>query len=302
MAEASIGDAGGVIEGKSSTGYRSSDQVVDPWCEPCLEDRKTKIDAVCFCQECNVFLCRSCLDSHKRLPILQDHTVLRGSRMPKSHTDKPVKYLECKLHAGNTNDHYCIEHSEMVCVECKKQDHLRCNNMTISDICKSLGSDDIKQLKTTVDSIKQNVIDTKSELDWNIGDLKKQKKAMIEKPEQGRDKIISKAKELFEETVSNITELCQKKTSQIAEQISTLTGEIHTLDEIIETLDKMITTTFNENLFVRIQCIVKHAQACKKELDCMASQAHRTEFLFYRSKWWQNTVRFSDRTDRNWPQ
>ena len=280
MAEASIGDATGTVDGESFTRHGCSDQVVDPWCEPCLENAKTKIDAVCFCPECNVFLCISCLDYHKRLPILQDHTILRGSRMPKSLADKPVKYPNCILHVGNTNDHYCIEHQNMVCSECIKQDHLRCNNMTISDICKNLGSDDIKQLKTTVESIKRNVTDTQSELDRNIGDLEKQKKAMIEKAEQERDKIISKAKELFEETVSDITELCKKTTSQIAEQISTLTDEIHTVDEIIETLNKMITTNFDENLFVRIQRIVKNAQECKKELDSLTSQAQITEFLF----------------------
>ena len=278
MAEASIGDATGTVDGESFRGHGCSDQVVDPWCEPCLEN--AKIDAVCFCPECNVFLCISCLDYHKRLPILQDHTILRGSRMPKSLADKPVKYPNCILHVGNTNDHYCIEHQNMVCSECIKQGHLRCNNMTISDICKSLGSDDIKQLKTTVESIKRNVINTQSELDKNIGDLEKQKKAMIEKAEQERDKIISKANELFEETVSDITGLCKKTTSQIAEQISTLTDEIHTVDEIIETLNKMITANFDENLFVRTQRIVKNAQECKKQLDSMTSQAQITEFLF----------------------
>ena len=284
MAEAFIGDATGTVEGKSSTRHRGSDQIVDPWCEPCLEDTKTKVDAVCFCPECNIFLCRSCHDSHKKLPVLQYHTVLRGSRMPKSHADKPVRYLSCKLHAGNTNDHYCIEHKRMICGECIKQDHLRCSNLTISDVCKSLGSDDIKQLKTTVDSIKLNVLNTQSELDRNIGDLRKQKKAMTEKAKEERDKIISKAKELFEETVSDINDCCLKKTSQIAEQRSILTEEIDTLDEIIETLNKMITTNFDENLFVRIQRIVKNTREYKKKLDCMTDQAHKTEFLFTSSK------------------
>ena len=65
-----------------------------------------------------------------------------------------------------------------------------------------------------------------------------------------------------------------EKTSQIAEQRSTPTDEIHALDEIIETLNKIITTNFDENMFVRIQRIVKNTQECKKELDCMTSQAH----------------------------
>ena len=284
MAEASIGDVGGVVEDEYSSRHGSSDQIVDPWCEPCLEDTKTKVDAVCFCAECNIFHCRSCHDSHNKITILQGHTVLRGSRMPKSHSDKPIRYPNCKLHAGNTNDHYCIEHKRMICGECIKQDHLRCSNVTITDVCKSLGSDDIKQLRTTVDSIKRNVIDTQSELDRNIGDLGKQKKTMIEKAEQVRDKIISKAKELFEESVSHINECCQKKISHIAEQISTLTDEIHTLNEIIETLNKIFISDFDENLFVRIQRIVKNTREHKKELDCMTGQAHKTEFLFTSSK------------------
>ena len=204
--------------------------------------------------------------------------------MPKSYADKPIKYPHCSIHAGNTNEFYCLDHHKMVCGACMKQDHQSCCVMVIYDVCQDLGSDDIKRFMDLVFSIKHTITNTKSELEQNASDLKGEKESMIAKAEEMRDKIISKADEMFEETVSNVTEHCQKKCSQIAEQILTLTDGINTVDEIIDNINRKISANFDQNMFIRMQQIVHNTREYKKEIDDMTSQLHKTELSFVSNK------------------
>ena len=124
MAEAStIGFTTDSVDGKSSTMHAASDQLIDPYCELCYENKGEKVASWCFCKECNLCLCTSCYDVHKQVPSLRRHQILHGSKMPRSLADKPIKYPDCELHIGNINDRYCREHHEMLCSECLKQNH-----------------------------------------------------------------------------------------------------------------------------------------------------------------------------------
>ena len=176
MADAAIsGATTDAVDGESIR-RGASDQLIDPWCEPCLEDTRTKIDAISYCPMCNVCFCRSCDDFHRKMPISQNHKVARGSRMPTSHADKPVIYPECSIHTGNNVDHYCHDHHTMVCSDCVKHEHQRCKALLISEICKELGSEQIKQFQTLVDSMKTNLKAMKTEYEENATELESRKK------------------------------------------------------------------------------------------------------------------------------
>ena len=56
------------------------------YCETCYENKDEKIDEICLCKDCNVFLCTPCHEVHKQMPSLQNHRIVRGTRMPKSQT------------------------------------------------------------------------------------------------------------------------------------------------------------------------------------------------------------------------
>lgn len=285
MAEAQS-NGGNPFEGEDDLTTKNgvSDQFVDPWCEPCLEDINTKIDAICYCPVCNVCLCKSCDEFHKKLPITQNHRVLRGSRMLKSHADKPVKYPDCKYHAGNTCDHYCFDHGRMLCKNCMEHDHQECGAQIISDICKHLESEDVKEFGNVVYKMKADVISIKSEMEKNVSDLDTQKQELLKKAERERDKIISKAEELFEATVTSINERWQKGKSRFNEHVLNLKEEIHALDEIIHIIDKKINVKFNINIFIQLQHVVVSAQDCKKEIDSVIKSCRSTELSFMLSK------------------
>ena len=269
MAEAafkkSVDDA--VDDGRRDNDHGTSDQVIDPWCEPCLEETKVKVDAVGYCPECNIHLCQNCHESHKKWPMLQNHRLLRGSRMPKSHADKPIRYPGCVSHAGNLSDSYCLYHGRMVCSDCLKKDHRVCKALPIPDVCKSINTEDVKQFKSVVNEIQKNVKTTQAALQKNISDIESQKKVMVKMAESERDKLISKVNYMFKETVSNINLTCQKTTSEITEHIENLSDENRQLDGIIDTFDKKTITDIDANAFVEIQNVVVSAKECKQDID-----------------------------------
>ena len=281
MAEASTIDfTTDSVDGKSSSIHIAS----DPYCELCFENKGEKVTVHCFCKECNLCLCTSCHDVHKQVPSLQRHQILRGSRMPRSLADKPIKYPDCELHIGNINDRYCREHHEMLCSECLKQNHQRCHVDTITDLCKILGSDDIKSFTAMVDNVELYVQNTQSKLQNNISDLTREQENEIKRAEQAKQDMLQKANEMFNEIVSGITKHYHNKVGEIKSHIVGLIDELHDLDEIRKKLNRKVSTKFDPNLFIQMQQMVDTTQTCKREIDDMISEIKTTNISFSFSK------------------
>ena len=280
------GMADGAVDGRSSKRENHSEQMIDPWCEPCLEDTRKKIEAICYCPTCNVCFCRACDESHKKMPISQHHRVLRGSKMPKSHAEKTVQYSDCTLHNGNKSDLYCFVHRRMVCDDCLNQDHESCGALPISDVCKSLGLEDVIKFKSLIDFMKSNLKTMKTECESNASELEKQGEHMLKKAEQERDKVIYNANRLFLETEGIITEMRDKKKFQMNEQIVTLTDAIHSLDSIIYNIQKKThaTTAVDPNMFIQMQQLVANARDFKREIGDITDKLHKIELSFVPSK------------------
>ena len=285
MAEDStIGFTTDSVDGKSSTMHAASDQLIDPYCELCYENKGEKVASRHFYKECNMFLCTSCYDVHKQVPSLRRHQILHGSRMPRSLADKPIQYPDCELHIGNINDRYCHEHHKMLCSECLKQNHQRCHVDTITDLCKIFGTDDIHSFTAVVDNIKLNVQNTLSKLQRNISDLTKERENEIKRAEQVKQDMIQKANEMFNETVSEITKHYHNKVGEIKSHIEGLNDELHNLDEIMNKLNRKVSIKFDPNLFIQMQQIVDTTQTCKREIDDMISKIKTTKITFSFSK------------------
>ena len=285
MAEASIiGDTTDSVDEKSSLWHVGSDELIDPYCETCFENKNKKIRVVCMCEECNIFMCMQCHDVHKQMPVSQNHLVLRGSKMPKSLADKPIKYSNCELHINNINDRYCLKHHVMLCSECLKQNHQRCHVDTITDLCKILGTDDINSFTAVVAKIKLNVQNTQSKLQNNIVYLTKERENEIKRAEKAKQDMIQKANEMYNETVSGITKHYHNKVGEIKSHIVGLTDELHDLDEIRKKLNRKVSVKFDPNLFIQMQQIVDTTQTCKREIDDMISEIKTTKISFFFSK------------------
>ena len=143
-----------------------------------------------------------------------------------------------------------------------------------------------------VDEIKNNLINTSLELKDNATYLIEEKSIILKEAERTRDIMVSKANELFDESVSIINEQCEKRRSEIETTISTLAEEIEYLQGNIDNLNKTLFTTFDQNMFIGIQQIVNNTQKCKRDIDYLISQTNMSNFTFDSSEGTNNILNF----------
>ena len=63
----------------------TSCNTMDCYCETSYDNNKDKkIEEICPCKDCNIFLCRPCHGVHKQVRSLLYHRILRGSTMPQT--------------------------------------------------------------------------------------------------------------------------------------------------------------------------------------------------------------------------
>ena len=244
----------------------SSDELIDPWCDLCHEETNKKIDAMGFCLECNTFLCKSCLDAHKRFPAMQNHRLLQGGRMPKTQADRPVKYLDCDIHKGNINDHFCIDHGKMTCSQCRTEIHMACKQKLIPDLCKDLSSIDIQDFRNVTETIKKNITSVISNLEKNKDNVGSQRIKMLNEAKEWRDKLILKIENAYSRTVSVINGACAKKVSHQSKQMFALSEMVTSLDQTLSKIDKIIGIDINPYVFIKLQNMVANVRQSQTEL------------------------------------
>ncbi|XP_045158510.2 E3 ubiquitin-protein ligase TRIM71-like [Mercenaria mercenaria] len=115
--------------------YASEDSVVMN-CDPCQFEGIQK-DARAFCQECNEYLCKQCLKSHRKFQVFRHHFILQGDSMPRTREEtKPKLALKlCDDHRMNEVQFYCSTHKSVLCTLCKMTRHSTCDCELIDDIC-----------------------------------------------------------------------------------------------------------------------------------------------------------------------
>ena len=264
----------------ASTSSVAGNTIIDPYCETCFETKNEKSIVTSLCEECNVFLCMACLDVHKQTPWSKNHKHLRGSRMPKTFADKPIKYQDCELHIFNIKYRYCFMHYEMLCSECMTQNHQRCHVDTIKHLCKLFVSDDIKSFTEVVDDIKQIVQKVQSKLQQNISDLTKERETEIKRAEQAIQDMIQKANAFFNQSVVGITTYYDNIVGEIKPKIGGFDEQSHNLDEIITKLNRKVSLKLDPNLFIQMQQIVNTTKTYKREIDDMISKIRITKMSF----------------------
>ncbi|XP_045194830.2 uncharacterized protein LOC123550467 [Mercenaria mercenaria] len=105
-------------------------------CDPCQFEGIQK-DARAFCQECNEFVCKQCLQFHRKFQAFRHHFILQGDSMPRTREKtKPKLALKlCDDHRMNEVQFYCSIHKCVLCTLCKMTKHSTCDCNLIDDVC-----------------------------------------------------------------------------------------------------------------------------------------------------------------------
>ena len=107
---------------------QSTEELIDDteiFCEPC-EESNEKERAVCYCIECNDFLCEVCSKVHKKSKLSRYHQLLGKDEMPNEKVIKVPDDGACVQHVGELMRFYCQNHGQIVCPVCVTLSHKNC--------------------------------------------------------------------------------------------------------------------------------------------------------------------------------
>ena len=184
----------------------------------CSLEEEKEIDAICYCQECNIYMCNKCENAHSKLFKDKHHVY----KLDKDFNDLFTGF--CKEDNHNEKlEYYCNDHNKLCCVSCicklkgkGKGSHSKCN------IC---FLEDIKESK-------------KSKLESNIKELEELSK-IFEVSFNELKKIIDKINENKENLKTDIQKIFTKIRQAVNER------EDFLLSEVDKKFDEIY---FNENI------------------------------------------------------
>lgn len=252
----------------------------NPWCDLCYDEALKKIEACGFCPDCNSFVCKPCLNAHKKSPASRSHLIRQGARMPKSQSDKPIKFIECHVHNQNVKSKFCLQHRKMACSDCVKESHHNCKTTSIYNVYKEFGRRDVIQIKETTNHILKAAIKSKDAVEDNISGIQNQKKVMIKSAQRFHDNLIAKTEEIYSEMIVEINDVCDKKSADLSGRALELSDSVINYEDIVSNIDKIPDKTVDINSFIQLQCIVEAAGVSENAIESINKNFNKVELSF----------------------
>ncbi|XP_053403913.1 uncharacterized protein LOC123554658 [Mercenaria mercenaria] len=222
---------------------KSSAEDGEVFCQPCSSDGDWMV-AMGYCENCNEYLCATCLKVHRRQAVSRNHKVLEGENMPKARMSSVTLNACSELCAKHTNEivkFYCSAHDVVGCGDCMVLDHKSCKVDRIQDISMSyFNGAEHQEQQHKVDQFLHNIEQVKREIQTNdkniqqtyikaVNDVKSFKKEILEyldkaeadmlaelnKRKKSDEKLISDLKEHEKTLRSKIQELHEKLQLQL---------------------------------------------------------------------------------------
>jgi hypothetical protein len=248
-------------------------QTSEDYCDSCDDDetdRTGKKAAVKFCVDCNDRLCQSCVESHQRKRLLQNHRLVEIKDQHSAETDVRGKEVFCNEHKKEAVKLYCFTCKAVTCLMCFVENHQwhKCSDVdkvasefreqmkndtettskTIARCRKMIEQQKIsktefvskvdkveKEICEQVEKLKQRLDEERMKLTEKLIQCKQDQIGRIENSIQETEKQVS----LMENLVKYTDEMRTKSTaSEIAQQINYLHIRAHELVNL-DTIQKV---------------------------------------------------------------
>ena len=207
-------------------------------CDECNGDDSV----VSFCPDCNLFLCHSCNDHHKRSKFYRGHAVVPLTEL-KSNRDTPiqakVKIPLCKEHDEQLK-YYCETCDELVCLYCTVKKH----NGHHHDSVKQMATKHRNELKKITDPV-EGMIKNLSESHDNIEKMRKKIRRRGEevdkKIDQYYDELIQKLMKQKDEVKQQAHDAVSQKEKAVTtqlEEVASMQAELMSMKELTDALEQ----------------------------------------------------------------
>lgn len=236
----------------------TSDELINPYCDPCFDSKQCKLKAYGYCKECVQFLCKDCYGVHGNLKASMKHCVYTGDEMPKSQDDKPQQFEHCDVHPKQRKDQFCCEHKCLICSACSLSEHKGCPVEDVENAWKMIESSEYNAFYEQVKSLQETLVSTLSSVDQEIRKKNEQKEIMLDEARKVYKVAISKVNLLFENTKTKIETDSQSQMSILSQQKTKVSDLITKIDLQLSYLRQQIEKPFDIKVFLSLQDIASY--------------------------------------------
>ena len=192
-----------------------------PLCKHCDDEK-----VVSSCNECSVFLCEFCEESHKKAKATKNHKICSLDEMRKGTCEVPSRLPEkvemCPTHPTKPLEFYCKFEEVLICRDCVIKKHKDHDYDVISDVVegeKKILREALPGVQQLVDEVENAVTrvkgrrkDVKSKEEKSLRNLDNAfnilHAALCERKKQLRDKVAKNLKEKDKALQAQEDELC----------------------------------------------------------------------------------------------
>ena len=184
------------------------------------------IDAISYCQNCKIYMCNKCINTHSNL--FQDHNLYK--------VDQDIKniftgYCKNENHP-NKLEYFCKSHNELCCAACLcKLDEIGDGKHKDCEVC--ILEDIIGEKK----KILENNIRKLETLSKNFEDYIKEIKILQEKINKKKEDIQKKLKSIFTKIINKLNE----REDELLLDIENIFNKLYFNDDIIKIIEKLPT-------------------------------------------------------------
>ena len=258
-----------------------SDAVYTHPCEPC-DYRGVNIEALTFCRNCKEYMCHLCTESHKGQKMSRNHKLLDVKDMSgmQTSTVSDSLVMSCDCDQTSPITHYCIDHDQAFCTNCKILKHRKCQSITIGEKIKSFSENQLKE-------IIQRVVRLKKEMDSFIRNRTTDLKHVQTMTAQCKSDIHTFRKELnsyldiLEDKVVKESEVHEAKFKQeISRHIETCSSTLKSLTADKTLLVEAQTTSKKANMFAAHHIVSHRIESYESLLNDFKQESISPDLTF----------------------
>ena len=260
--------------------HGTSDEFIDPYCDPCYEDEGLNVRVRGFCKDCAQFLCSDCHGVHRKLQSCRNHDVVQGEDMPNSQADKPPRFEYCDVHPKLLKDVFCCEHKSLLCALCSTSDHKDCSIKTVQDACGIVDVSEIGALYDKIKALQENLKSALPSINKDISKIKDQQKTMLRDAQLIYDQMIAKLNKLYDDIKKEIQTSCRSQLDRLSHQHKQFNDTVTKLDSPLARMGELQAIPIDTKVFLRLQEIVSYTKKLTTELQDSHEQ-HNSKLLTF---------------------
>ena len=207
-------------------------------CDECNGDDSV----ISFCPDCNLFLCHSCNDHHKRSKFYRGHAIVPLTEL-KSNKDAPiqakVKIPLCKEHDEQLK-YYCETCDELVCMYCTVKKHNGHHHDSVKQMA-TKHRNELKKITDPVEGMIQNLSEAHDNIEKMKKKIRKQSEEVDKKIDRYYDELIQKLMKQKDEVKQQAHDAVSQKEKALTmqyEELSSMQAELMSLKELSNVLEQ----------------------------------------------------------------